>query len=235
MTLPARASGHRAELRVRNEEGPVPGRRDQFRCRLAHRVNVVPAQRVVFPVGIIPLPILVALVAGDDDDGAIQLRPPHGLQQMRGADHVSLERGERFGIRAPHQRLRSQVEDHFRLDPLHGIGQALQMTDIAENLAGKGSGLDDLVEIGLRGRRQADAPDLGAELLQPKGEPAAFEAGMAGYKHPLAAVKAVKHLPDLPRGFAALPQVGQQLLLAVGVHALPKAQVPVGGDLARCR
>ena len=100
----------------------APRCRDEFRRRLAHRIDIVAAERVVFAVGEFPFPILVALVAGDDDDRTAQFGPPYGFQQIGRADDIGVERLERFGVTAPHNRLRRQVENDFRLNlPERGV------------------------------------------------------------------------------------------------------------------
>ena len=57
--------------------------------------------------------ILVALVAGDDDDG-----PEDGdakaSQKIRRAHHIGRIGLYRINIRTPHQRLGGQVEYYFR-------------------------------------------------------------------------------------------------------------------------
>ena len=52
---------------------------------------------------------------------------------------------------------------------------------------------DDFVEVRIAWRRQAQAGDTSAELLQPKRKPRTFEAGVAGDEDALAVVEVEKH------------------------------------------
>src|SRR5436190_13026866 len=60
----------RTQSRVRQEEGTTPSLRDQFGRRLAHRVNVMPSQGIIFPISKFPFSVFVALVTSDDSEDA---------------------------------------------------------------------------------------------------------------------------------------------------------------------
>ena len=103
----------RAELRVRREKRAIPRLRHQFGRALAHRINIMAAERVVFAIGKFPLAIVIALVARDDDGDAVQFQFANGFEDVRRADArwsrtfpvVRRRNGERWVARRDEKRL----------------------------------------------------------------------------------------------------------------------------------
>ena len=68
----------------------------QFGASLAAAVRIVAAHRLMLTVGPVPLLIFVALVAGDDDDGAHAGSVADGFQKVNGAEDVDRVGLDRF-------------------------------------------------------------------------------------------------------------------------------------------
>ena len=69
------------------------------------------AHRVVLAIAPLPLAVLVALVAGDDEDDADVAPRRGGVEDVHGAHHVRRVGLDRVGVGAAHERLRGHVED----------------------------------------------------------------------------------------------------------------------------
>ena len=194
---PGRGQGQLGRLvgAISAEAGPPTGDR-QLGGRLAAAVGVMAAEGIELPVGVLPFPVVIDLVGGDQHGGAALLQGPEGFKHMAGAEHIGLPGLQRFEIAAAHQGLGGQVKHHLRLEGIQPLAQAIQIGQIGPFIAPQqGGNPQRLVETGPAPitRIQAIALHLRAPVQEPKGEPAALEAGMA--TEPNAAAP-----PELGRG-----------------------------------
>ena len=181
----AGASGADRDARLGQERRAV-GRGHQFRTGLAAAVRVVAAHRLVFTVAPDPFAVLVALVGGDIDDGAHAAGRAGSFEHVHRAHHVGGVGGHRRAVRQAHQRLRRQVQHDLRLAALHGAAHGVEIADVAQGRL-QAVGHPRLVEqAGRGGRCQRQALHLGAQRLQPQGQPTALEAGVTGEEDALA-------------------------------------------------
>ena len=147
---------------------------------------------------------------------------PHRLEHVDRAHHVDLVRLARVAERAPHERLRGQVE--------HDLGPRLARraartavavahvgrATVARPSPTRASSNSD----GSRRHGVGEPGDLGAQRRAARAPASALEAGVAGDEHAPAAPERRRLRPDLPRRLARLPQ---RLELALARAACPSA------------
>ena len=164
MTLPARADATAAPSA---EVAVAVGARDQLGAPLAGAVRVAAAHRVRLPVGVADLEVLVALVAGHDDDGADRRAGAHRLEHVDRAHDVGLEGVARLGVRLADDGLGGQVEDDLGLGGTQLRRQPVHIADVGHDVA-DACRPGRWRRTGWAGRRlQGVAGDLGAEREQP--------------------------------------------------------------------
>ena len=83
-------------------EGALPTAGHYFSSGFARGINVVSAERVGLGEGVCDTVILIALVAGDDDDGAIDFVCSQCFQNVGGAEDISGGGFQRGIVRAAH-------------------------------------------------------------------------------------------------------------------------------------
>ncbi len=183
MTLPARAEATATwccDVAVGMKERAAIGGGDQLGAAFAAAVGIVSAHRLVLAIGPVPLLILVALVAGDDDDGADARRAADGVEQMDGAEHVDRVGLHRALVGEAHQRLRGHVDDDLGREVAHGGFQRGQVANVPANGLELAVQVEQAIEARLGRRIERVAADLGSHREQPEGEPTALEAGVPG-------------------------------------------------------
>ena len=82
----------------------------------------------------LPLPVLVALVGGHDDDGAHTLYLAHRLEQVHGTHDVRCIGADGVRVGRPDQRLGGHVDHDFRRRRPHAVQERLRIghvTDLA--------------------------------------------------------------------------------------------------------
>jgi hypothetical protein len=95
------------------EIGIAKRRRDQFRARLAVRVGIVPAKRIVLPISPRPLFVFIALIARNINYDAGLAQLPQCLQKMDGPHDIGGVSFDGVLVAAPDDGLRSHVNDHL--------------------------------------------------------------------------------------------------------------------------
>ena len=170
------------------EKAPAVGGGHEFGRPFAGAIGIMAPE----PVSLVVRPAvgmrLVALVARDGNQHAGSARFAHRIEQRRRADDVGRKRVERFTVRQSHQRLRSQVQHHVGLSLPHGVGQTGRVADV-----GLVVGFYEIFKPGGREERRRGggleriAGHAAAKPVEQQEQPGAFEAGVAGDKHPLAA------------------------------------------------
>lgn len=99
---------------------------------------------------------------------------------MHRAEHIGGEGLDRLFVRQPNQRLRREMEDHLRPDPIDHALDRRQVADIGDVVIDQIADPRRLEQAWIGRRRQRQTRDLGPELMQPERQPATLEAGMAG-------------------------------------------------------
>src|SRR5687768_13217982 len=66
------------------------------------------------PIPVNPTAVLVALVTGDDDDGARTSDASQSVEHVRGAKNIGLNRADGIRVTGKDQRARGEVEDDIR-------------------------------------------------------------------------------------------------------------------------
>src|SRR5205823_6669349 len=161
----------------------------QLRRALAHRVHIVPAERIVLTVGVRRLAIFVTFIASYDDGRTGPLLQPQSFEDVRGAEHVGLDGQDRLLIRLPHERLRREMKDVLRLALAQHLANGGKIAQVALDVT---DGLADprgLEQRGRRVRRQRKTGYLSAQLAQPERQPPTLETGVASEQDPLAAIR----------------------------------------------
>ena len=195
-------AGHiRARRGAMKEAATISGGH-QLGAAFAAAVWIVAAHGLVFAIGLGTFAILVALVAGDADDGADRWRAAHGVEHMRRAHHVDRVCLQWLLITEAHQRLRRHVDDHLGLEPAHGRFQRGKITHVTKEGFHLALQPDGVKHAGVGGRLERVAINLRAQAHEPEREPAPLEAGVAGYKDPSGFPEAYFHTCQ-----AALPAV----------------------------
>jgi hypothetical protein len=131
-------------------------------------------------IGPVPLLIFIALVAGDDDDGADAGSAADGVEQMDGAEDVDGVCLHRVLVGEPDERLCGQVDNDLGSEITHGGFEGGKLANISANglkLAVKG---EDAIEAWLGRRVEGVAAYLGSHREQPESKPTALEAGVPG-------------------------------------------------------
>ena len=133
-----------------------------------------------------PLAILIAFVAGHDDDAAHRRGRLRGGENMDGPHDVG--RIGRYGlpIRQANQRLGGQMKHELRLDPLHCASDRVEIADIGIARIDHRFERSRGEQILLAGRRQRQAEHVRAQSMQPQRQPGALETGMPEDENPLA-------------------------------------------------
>jgi hypothetical protein len=153
--------------------------RDEFRARFAGAVRIATAERVRFTIAPAPLVIFVALVGRDDQSDPHRRRMAHGVQQVNGAEHVARERLDGLGVGAAHQRLRREVKNDLGARFFDGRGERASIAYVSENRAHAICDVRVLEQVRFAIRRQRETRDRSFQVLEPRAQPAAFEAGVA--------------------------------------------------------
>ncbi len=99
----------------RGEEAHLHRARGNFSAALAGAIGVAPAKSIAFTITPNPFLIVIAFVAGHDDDGANRRNSAHRVQQRHRAADIGRECPNRILIGFPHQRLSRKMENDFRL------------------------------------------------------------------------------------------------------------------------
>ncbi len=105
----------------------------QLGASLAAAIRIVAAHGFVLAIGPVPLLIFVALVAGDDDDGADAGRAPNGIEQVNGAEDVDCVGLDRALVGETHERLRGHVDDDLGLEIAHGGFERGKVANVSAN------------------------------------------------------------------------------------------------------
>ena len=140
-----------------------------------------------------PFPVLIGLVAGDDQHDARLGAAAHGIEQRHGAEHIGRECLDRCGIRGTDQRLCGQVHHHLGLRGLQCGFQRRAVIDVGVDEATAGGQVQQVVKVRLGGRRQGKARDLRPPFRPASSQPGALESGVAGDHYPAARPKAWHH------------------------------------------
>ncbi len=159
------------------DEAAAPAGDRQFGAGLAGTVGIVAAEPIGLAVAPGPLLIGIHLVGGDHHHGAGVGEGPERFQQVEGAEHVGAPGAYRIGVAAAHQGLGGEVKHDLRLHTEYTALHSLLITQFDQILREfqPQAGEEGLIRI----RRQGQAVHLGTKLLEPEGQPGAFEAGMA--------------------------------------------------------
>ena len=169
---------------IRGEERVPVGPDRQLGRPLAAAVGIPFAHGIVFPISPDLLAVFIALVARNGDDGAGASQAANGIQHVDRAHHVHVEGLTRVLITFADDRLGSEVQDEIRIGLAHGFGQASRIANIRDKMVYQAR-LDTCHRevVRLCGGIEGVAGHLGAEPLEPKAEPRAFESGVPGDKH----------------------------------------------------
>jgi hypothetical protein len=74
-------------------------------------------QRVVFPIGSVTVPVLVAFVGCHVHHGAHRGSRAYRFQEVHQAHYVGVEGGGRFAVAATHQWLGGEMKHDLRFEP----------------------------------------------------------------------------------------------------------------------
>jgi hypothetical protein len=143
----------------------------------------VPAQSISLAVGVRPLIVVVYLVSSDGHDRASAAAVTYGVKHVGGTQHVGSEGVNRLAITFPHQGLRSEVENHIRIDLPDVLGNLLGVANVHQATVEQASNARRFKQVGCSRRWQSQAHYVGTKLLQPQGEPAALKTSVPRKQH----------------------------------------------------
>ena len=175
--------GHRDRVpgaAIGMEERPAIGGGYQFGAAFAAAVRIVAAHRLVLTIGPVPFLIFVALIAGDDDDGANAGSVPDGFQKVNGAEDVDRVGLHRALIGEADERLRGHVEDNLGLEIARADWSAARSRTSARMDLSLAVEIKQAIETGIGGRIKRVATEIGAHGQQPESQPTTLEAGVSG-------------------------------------------------------
>ena len=170
------------------KEGIAVGSRHQLLATFGGAIGIVAAHRIAFAVGIILLAVLVAFVARHHHHGAGISRQPHRIQHARRTSDIRVERVHRIGIRTPHQRLRRQVEHHFRHKLPHQPGHPCGIPNIHRLMADQPRQFRAQKRPLSALRLQPNAQHLCTHSVQPQRQPRTLEPRVPRQPDPFALV-----------------------------------------------
>ena len=118
---------------------------------------------------------------------------------MRRADDVGRDGVDGLAVALADDRLRGEVEHH--VGPARGprATQGREVADVAVDVPNAIGDTRGREQVRLRDGRERIAGDIGAELRQPERQPPAFEAGVPGDEHALAAERVGPARDHFPR------------------------------------
>ena len=149
-------------------------------ARFARAIGIDAAEHVRLAVAVHHLPVLVALVARDDDDRKGRRTLPCELEEVTQAEHVDLERLERAFVALFHDRLSGQVKHDVGVAALPDLTQAVSIADVALVMVETVRELEHGEEIRLGGWGARETRHVRADSGEPGREPTALESGVAG-------------------------------------------------------
>jgi len=166
---------------------------------LAGGVRVVPAQAVGLAVAVHPLAVLVALVAGDNHNGAALAGrwrvSAAGLQQVHRAHDVGGEGACGIGVGGAHQGLCGHVDDNLGVEVGHGAAKARQVEHVGVERGQPGGRVavqpGEAEKGGGAWRIEGIPQHLGPGPRQQQAHPRALEARVPGDEHPAAPVESI--------------------------------------------
>jgi len=159
---------------------------DQFGRGLGSTVGVMTAQFVFLVVGAQPLPVAIDLVRRHGNDGPGRLGATKGVQEICRSLHICRERCQGVVIAGANQGLGGQMQHDFGVECRDPVCQRAGIADIADVRSRLGIGTKCLKQGRVCVRFETDAFHDGAEIGQPKAEPASLETGMSCEENPLA-------------------------------------------------
>jgi hypothetical protein len=115
------------------------------------------------------------------------------IEQIGRSHHVGRKGLDRLGEALADQRLGREMEDHLGAALAHRLRKPAQVADVGDvgvDLAGKPEGLE---EARVGGRLQCIAGDAGTKPREPRRQPPAHEAGVAGDEDAAASPERSRH------------------------------------------